>query len=105
MEHELSAKQKALLQQLYETYREKLVKYADVMLKNHADAVLVTPSFFLQNYKDGEYRKALASAKLVLVSTEPISPRTASLLRNVVGDALLCGYGCSEIGGCIMYHD
>lgn len=47
MEHELPAKKKALLQQLYETYREKLVKYADVMLKNHADAEDAVQQAFL----------------------------------------------------------
>lgn len=43
----LSAKEQTLLQQLYETYRERLVNYADVMLHNHADAEDVVQDCFL----------------------------------------------------------
>ena len=44
---ELSAKEQTLLQQLYETYRERLVNYADVILHNHADAEDVVQDCFL----------------------------------------------------------
>ncbi|MBO4873400.1 MAG: RNA polymerase sigma factor [Lachnospiraceae bacterium] len=43
----LTAKEQTLLQQLYETYRERLVNYADVMLHNRADAEDVVQDCFL----------------------------------------------------------
>ena len=44
---ELSAKEQTLLQQLYETYRERLVNYADMMLRNRADAEDAVQDCFL----------------------------------------------------------
>ena len=43
----LSAKKQTLLQQLYETYRERLVNYADVILRNRADAEDAVQDCFL----------------------------------------------------------
>ena len=74
------------------------------MMKHHAESILTSPSFFLQNRNEPEYIRALSGAKTVLVSTEAITPRTAFLLRGIAGDALMCCYGSSEAGGCLMYH-
>ena len=43
----LSAKKQTLLQQLYETYWERLVNYADVILRNRADAEDAVQDCFL----------------------------------------------------------
>lgn len=76
---------------------------ARLIRRSGVQAAYVTPSAFLQNRKDPDYREALSGLKLIRMGGEMIPPAAVGDLRAALKGTLVCTYGTSETFGCPMY--
>ncbi len=69
----------------------------ECMLKNHADALLGTPSMLMGYLEDATFAAGFAALKRVILTGEALSEDAASRIASCTGAVLFDAFGASEV--------